>query len=204
MTAATAMLPADDYAIDQLTANQPADSEQPLRLHIGGHAPKEGWKILNVQPGPHVDYVGNCTDLSQFADGSVAEVYASHVFEHLAYMQELPPTLRDINRILTPTGSLYISVPDMECLMKLFVQPEIGFTDRFMIMRMMFGGQVDAYDYHKVGLTFEFLCHFLAHAGFPFATRVPEHRIFQDTSSLRFLGQLISLNVVAHKSNPSP
>jgi len=72
-----------------------------------------------------------------------------------------------------------------------------------MVMRMMFGGQVDDYDFHKVGLTWEFLCHFLANAGFPYATRVSEHGIFNDTSSMRFVGQLVSLNVVAHKIKPA-
>lgn len=181
--------------------DQVADTE-PLRLHIGGQAPKEGWKILNIQPGPHVDFMGSCTDLEQFSDGSVAEVYASHVLEHLDYVRELPHTLKEIHRILAPTGSLHISVPDLECLMRLYSRPNVSPNDRFMIMRMMFGGQIDAFDFHKVGLTFEFLCHFLGQAGFPAATRVAEHGLFEDTSSMRFLGELISLNVIAHKSAP--
>ncbi len=173
-----------------------------LRLHIGGKLAKPGWKILNVQPGPDVDYVGSCTDLEQFGDGSVAEVYASHVFEHLSYASELPHTLKEIHRILEPTGRLFISVPDLERLMQLAQRRDLAFLDRFMVMRMMFGGQVDEFDYHKVGLTWEFLCHFLGNAGFPYATRVAEHGIFQDTSSMRFAGELISLNVIAHKGAP--
>lgn len=188
---------------DEQTCTRPSNDGEVLRLHIGGRVPKEGWKILNINPGPDVDFLGNCTDLSQFDDGSVAAVYASHVLEHLNYVEELPHTLNEINRILTPKGALYISVPDLECLIKLFIRPEITFKDRFMIMRMMFGGQTDAYDFHKVGLTFEFLCGFLKGAGFLYATRAPEFGLFNDTSSMRFLGQLISLNVIAHKSNPS-
>ncbi len=186
-----------------LSDDAPVADAEPLRLHIGGQAPKEGWKILNIQPGPHVDFIGSCTDLEQFADGSVAEVYASHVLEHLDYVRELPHTLKEIHRILEPTGSLHISVPDLECLMKLYARPNVSPNDRFMIMRMMFGGQTDAFDFHKVGLTFEFLCHFLGQAGFPAATRVAEHGLFPDTSSMRFLGELISLNVIAHKSAPA-
>jgi len=187
-----------------LSGDNPGTDAEPLRLHIGGKAPKEGWKILNIQSGPHVDFIGSCTDLEQFADESVAEVYASHVLEHLDYVQELPHTLKEIHRILAPNGSLYISVPDLECLMKLYVQPGVSINDRFMIMRMMFGGQTDAFDFHKVGLTFDFLCHYLGQAGFPSATRVAELGLFPDTSSMRFLGQLISLNVIAHKSHPAP
>lgn len=32
----------------------------PFRLNIGGEVARDGWKILNIQPGPHVDFVGNC------------------------------------------------------------------------------------------------------------------------------------------------
>jgi predicted SAM-dependent methyltransferase len=186
-----------------ISSADPVADKEPLRLHIGGKTPKVGWKILNIQPGPNVDFIGSCTDLEQFADGSVAEVYASHVLEHLDYVRELPHTLKEIHRILEPTGSLHISVPDLECLMKLYLQPNVSPNDRFMIMRMMFGGQTDAFDFHKVGLTFEFLCHFLGQAGFPAATRVAEHGLFEDTSSMRFLGELISLNLIAHKSKPA-
>ena len=56
-------------------------SDVPLRLHIGGETAKEGWTILNVQPGPHVDTLGDCRDLSAYSDGAVTEIYASHVFE---------------------------------------------------------------------------------------------------------------------------
>ena len=54
-----------------------------MKLHIGGEAQKDGWKILNIQPKEGVDYIGSITDLSQFENESVDEVYASHVFEHV-------------------------------------------------------------------------------------------------------------------------
>ena len=52
---------------------------EPIKLHIGGTSAKDGWKILNILPGPSVDILGTCTDLSMFADGTVDVVYASHV-----------------------------------------------------------------------------------------------------------------------------
>ena len=39
-----------------------------MKLHIGGKTPKEGWKILNIQKGISVDYIGDIRDLSQFDD----------------------------------------------------------------------------------------------------------------------------------------
>src|SRR5262245_348763 len=187
-------------ALRPSAADEPRADSESIRLHIGGQVAKPGWKILNVQPGPAVDYVGSCTDLSAFADASVEEVYGSHVFEHLDYASELPDTLAQIHRILVPGGRLHISVPDLEVLCRLLVDGRLPLQDRFLVMRMMFGGQTDPFDYHKVGLTWEFLCSFLTRAGFHSASRIPEHGLFNDTSSMRFYGQLISLNVRADKA----
>ena len=47
----------------------------PVRLHIGGQVAHPDWKILDVRPGPNVDYVGHCADLSEFDD----EIGRAHV-----------------------------------------------------------------------------------------------------------------------------
>jgi predicted O-linked N-acetylglucosamine transferase (SPINDLY family)/predicted SAM-dependent methyltransferase len=169
------------------------------RLHIGGREPKPGWHILNVQPGPHVDFVGNCVDLSMFPDGSVEEIYASHVFEHLGFRTELPRALREVQRILTPSGRLRISVPDLEALSRLLVSPEVPKNQRFSLMMHLFGAQEDPYDQHRVGFTEEILGMFLKRAGFVRMKRVSEFGLFDDFSSYRRFGVLISLNVEAYK-----
>jgi len=110
----------------------------PLRLHIGGRVRRKGWKVFNFEPGPHVDHVGDCRNLSKFADGSVAEIYASHVFEHFGYFDELPQVLGECFRVLSDDGSLRISVPNLEILCRLFLRPELGAEQRFHIMRMIF------------------------------------------------------------------
>ena len=51
------------------------------RLHIGGKIKIPGWEIIDVNPGPHVDHVGNAADLSRFESGTFSEIYASHVLE---------------------------------------------------------------------------------------------------------------------------
>lgn len=171
----------------------------PLRLHIGGMEAREGWKILNVQPGPGVDFVGDCLDLGQFGDDSVSEIYASHVLEHLGYRTELRQALREARRVLIPGGTFRISVPDFEVLCRLFLLPTLNIEQRFHVMSMAFGGQLDAHDYHKTGLTWEFLSNYLHEAGFTQIRRVQEFGLFRDCSSLRFEGRLISLNVEARK-----
>jgi predicted SAM-dependent methyltransferase len=173
---------------------------EPLRLHLGGEEAKPGWKILNVQPGPAVDFVGDCSDLSAFADGSVDDIYASHVLEHLDYANKLPRALAEFHRVLKPGGRVRISVPDFDILCRLFIDAQPRLLDRIMIMRMVFGGQLDPYDFHYVGLSFDLLGDLLAKAGFSHFERVSEFGLFRDTSSMRFQDTLISLNLVVYKA----
>lgn len=170
-----------------------------MRLHIGGHATHADWKILDVQPGPHVDYVGHCGDLSAFGDDSILEIYASHVIEHLGFVDELPQALREFYRALAPGGALRVSVPDLAVLCELFTDPALEFTERFQVMRMMYGGQIDAADFHRVGLNEEFLRDYLLAAGFVEITRVGNFGLFNDTSSMTVKARPISLNLIARK-----
>lgn len=180
--------------------SKPVIETQLIRLNIGSKEARNGWKILNIQPGPGVDYVGNCTTLGQFADNSIGEIYASHVLEHLSYQKELDQACQEMYRVLSPGGLLRISVPDLDVLCRLFMDPTLTLDQRFFVMRMMFGGQVDDHDFHKVGLSWEFLSYYLSQSGFREIRRVTEFDLFPgDCSSIRFGNQLISLNLEARK-----
>ena len=180
------------------TVERPRD-DKPLRLHIGGEQRHPDWKIVNVTASEATDYVRSCTDLTLFASESVTEIYASHVLEHLGYKRDLPRALREFHRVLVPGGRLSISVPDLQVLCGLFLDPALEPQERFMVMRMMFGGQMNAADFHYVGLSEEFLSDFLQKAGFVEATRVSAFGLFEDTSNLEMRGRPISLNMTARK-----
>jgi predicted SAM-dependent methyltransferase len=175
----------------------------PLRLHVGGEVRKDGWINFNIQSGPAVDLVGSCTNMMQLSDASFVEIYASHVLEHLSYADELHQALAEFHRVLVPGGRLMVSVPDFALLCRLFLADGLTAQQRFEIMRMIFGGQMDAHDLHKVGLTLEFLDSYLRHAGFVSVDRVPTFDLFEDTSRLKVAGHLISLNIVARKAGPA-
>jgi predicted SAM-dependent methyltransferase len=191
----------DDLELMLTMAEQTNQSNQPLRLNIGGTESRAGWKILNIQPGPNVDFIGDCTDLSQFASDSVDEVYASHVYEHLNYMVELPKALAEVFRVLKPGGTFKVGVPDLDVLCRLYIHPGLNFPDRYFVMRMIYGGQTDPYDFHKVGLNWEILTTLLANTGFKTARRVKFFELFNDCSAIVFAGEPISLNVEASKSS---
>jgi len=173
-----------------------------LKLHIGGQEPHPDWKILDIENRPEVDFVGDAANLKQFEDNSVEAIYASHVLEHFFYGldNELINTLTEWHRVLKPDGKLLISVPDLQTLCWLYTSPDLNPLDRYHLMRIMFGGQTNQYDVHKVGFDFDTLGMYLADIGFTQYERVSEFNLFEkDCSSLRLWGTLISLNVVATK-----
>jgi len=169
-----------------------------MKLHIGGEEIKEVWKILNAQNKPGVDYIGDISDLSQFQDNSVTAVYASHVLEHVN-QKNILSTLKGIYRILCPAGNFYISVPDMDILSHLFISPLASKEDKYLIMRMMFGGQTDQFDFHYFGWNQQFIYDFLKQCSFSDAKRVLSFDFFDDTSNMRLFGAPVSLNVIATK-----
>jgi len=180
-------------------APAPQIVSKPRRLHIGGKEKKEGWEILDALPGAHVDHVCNATDLSLFADETFSEIYASHVVEHLDYKDVLQSTLAEWCRVLCKGGKMYVSVPDLDVLARLFIAPELNVNERYHVMRMIFGGHMDQYDYHVVGLNQEFLTHLLKDAGFSNIQKQVPFGLFQDCSGLQLHNQFISLNMTAEK-----
>ena len=143
-----------------------------IKLHIGGKEQKEGWKILNKINAPNVDYHKDLNDLSEFPDECCSVIYGSHVFEHID-QRNIVNVLKQTKRMLTPFGVLMISVPNMDVLCKLFIDPELDYNDKFHVMRMLFGGQTDEYDYHYIGLNFDILSNYLKIAGFKNVFKVP-------------------------------
>ena len=155
---------------------------------------------MNAQPRPGVDVVGLVTDLSMFADGSVSEVYASHVYEHLGMRKELQTALNEVARVLKPGGTLSIAVPDLEILMKIFIDPQLPPDQRQYVQMMICGGQIDEYDFHKCGFTFDLLGARLHSHGFCNIRRVESFGLFEDTSKKMFDDVCISLNMQCNKS----
>jgi predicted SAM-dependent methyltransferase len=71
-------------ALDRIPDEQTAQAAHP------GQRTESGMENSQYTTRHHVDDVGNCTTLTQFADTSICELYASHVLEHLGFRIELP------------------------------------------------------------------------------------------------------------------
>jgi len=169
-----------------------------MKLHIGGKEKKEGWSILNIQKNDGVDFVGDISDLTQFKDNSINEIYASHVFEHIN-QKNIKKTLIGIHRVLINDGKFYISVPDMDVLCKMFLDKNNNPKIKIHALRMIFGGQTDEHDFHYFGYNFDLLNNFLKSAGFKDIEKVKTFSLFNDTSDFAPYGEPISLNIIAIK-----
>ncbi|MDD2273739.1 MAG: methyltransferase domain-containing protein [Desulfuromonadaceae bacterium] len=170
------------------------------RLHIGALHSTPGWESLNAQPLAGIDHVCDAGNLTCFADGTFAELYASHVLEHFDYRDEFAMVLAEWFRVLAPGGRLFVSVPDMDIICRMYCdRVRFDSNDRYMLMRMILGGHSDQYDYHHAAYNEELLVHYLSAAGFNKITRQEEFGLFDDTSAMRFHGELISLNLTAEK-----
>jgi predicted SAM-dependent methyltransferase len=90
------------------------------------------------------------------ADGSLDEIRASHVLEHLTF-REVCEALRDWSRALKPGGTLKVAVPD--------VDKALAADDGKRLFYLM-GGQTDEHDIHRSAYDAERLEAVLADAGF--------------------------------------
>ncbi len=170
------------------------------KLHIGGQVKHPEWEIMDANDSNIVDHIGNANDLTKFKDNTFEALYSSHVLEHFSYHLELPQVLAEWYRVIKPGGTVYASVPNLDILCELFLnKTELSSDDRFLVMRMMYGGQIDAYDFHKIGYDPEILAHFLGKAGFKNIRKVENFGLFNDTSNMEFAGKRISLNLIAEK-----
>ena len=81
----------------------------PLRLNLGSGSTRiAGFTNVDLNAAEDVDVVADVRELPYF-DSSVAEIYASHILEHIDYDY---PVLEEWARVLVPGGLLTVSVPD--------------------------------------------------------------------------------------------
>ena len=168
-----------------------------VRLHLAGTDAREGWKIVAREAGTDVDVVDDPRNLESFSDASVDSIYAAWFYQRLSFRDELPGALAAAARVLKPGGTLRIAVPDFNVLCNLLMDPSVPKKEKFSLMALLYGDQSAADRFNRVGLTTEFLAAFLRQAGFTQARRVPSFGLFNDMSSAKRFGRVISLNILA-------
>ena len=179
-----------------------SDADAPkefIRLHIGGSEVKPGWTLMNRHAKPGVDVVGDGSDLSMFANHSVAEIYAPFVYQRFGFRTELPNALLEAFRVLIPGGVLRLCVPNLENIAKLFSEAKIETQHRYQLTTLLYGEQLDENDFNRSAWAFELLAHMLDLMGFRKIASQTPFDLFNDVSSLNFGNVSLSLNMICEK-----
>lgn len=143
-----------------------------IRLNLGaGQRRLDGFLNIDIRPQFEPDIIGDVTDLSQFADGSVDEIRMDAVYEHI-YPHKRQQALQEWLRVLKPDGRLVINwVPDFDAMVKLYggvgPSPQFPTFDIEMVRRLFYGAAPkDEPSLHKDVFTTDKIVHELTEAGF--------------------------------------
>jgi predicted SAM-dependent methyltransferase len=92
-------------------------SKEPLRLHLGcGQRRLDGFINIDVNPSSATDYVADVARLP-CRDNSVERIESYHMIEHIP-LQAVTRLLEEWRRVLRPDGSLVIECPDVDQIMR--------------------------------------------------------------------------------------
>jgi len=104
-----------------------------LRLHIGcGTRLLPGW--INIDQVARVPGVVTGIELTAlpYPDGSVDEILAEHILEHLSFAEEAQ-AWPELARVLRAGGSLTLEVPDFEWVCATFLHAEDEWRDFYIV-----------------------------------------------------------------------
>lgn len=152
---------------------------------------------MDIDPHPGVDFVGDVSDLSRFQDGSVEEIYASHILEHFSHRKTLD-VLKEWNRVLPRGGILYVGVPDFSRTIALYSRH--GLVD--WIRNFLYGDQEYKTAFHYTCFDESSLAVLLMQSGFSDVSRVERFPFGEDDCSAKvdtLDRKPVSLNMVAVK-----
>lgn len=115
-----------------------------LRLNLGSRTRKmAGYKNMDIDAHPGVDFVGDVADLSRFESGSVSSIFASNILEHFPHTKTAE-VLTEWKRVLKSGGILYLSVPDFARAVEIYRQR--GLED--WVQNFLMGDQPYATAFH--------------------------------------------------------
>jgi predicted SAM-dependent methyltransferase len=143
-------------------------SGEPVRLLLGGRTTKiTGFTNVDLYEGPEVDIHSDVSDLLMFKDGSVSEIYASHILEHFSHTKTIN-VLKEWRRVLKSGGKAYIAVPDFDATITIYLKE--GFVQ--FINNFLWGDQEYPLAYHYSGFTYPYLASRIIEAGFNDVKRI--------------------------------
>jgi len=136
------------------------------------------WKI--VDKSKKSDYIYNIKSLKEmpFENNSVDYIFCSHILEHL-YPNEIVFVLKEIYRVLKPTGIFRVTVPDFRLAMSIYICDkkqliDLDYPDKPKNLPPLGMAHLTCWIYdftrksvgHKIGFDREYLSYFLRTVGF--------------------------------------
>ncbi len=182
---------------------RPLPQDGPICLNLGGAGEGyisgkiPGFLIVDLRDVDETDIVSDISDLSFCKDGTVDAIYCSNALEHFRHTDTVK-VLREWWRTLKPGGKAYISVPDFDKAVKLYLKT--GLTG--WLQYHIWGDQAHPLNFHYINFTFSSLADACYKAGFSEIERVQSFPFgVKDASELMdtWTKTKISLNVVATK-----
>lgn len=123
-----------------------------------------------------------------YPDGSVEEIYSSHMLEHLPRGDDVK-AVAEWFRVLKPGGRIRIAVPDFDRIVEMRRKNTPGWE------HVLMGGNIDEHDLHKSVFVEDKLRYLLTHLGFDrVGSWTPE---YPDTASFP-----VSLRLGGYKPDP--
>jgi predicted SAM-dependent methyltransferase len=138
-----------------------------IRLNLGGAGEGflsgkiPGFLTVDLREVPETDILGDVRDLSMFTDGTVDEIYSSNVLEHFPHVDTIN-VLKEWCRVLKPGGKLWLSVPDFDATVKLYLKEGLVPWVKYLA----WGDQAHPLNYHYINFTFGSLALDASKAGF--------------------------------------
>jgi len=177
-------------------------------IHLGcGNTPIKGFLNIDANLFSKCDAISGINKI-KLARDSVDCIYSSHVFEHIPRHDALNVLFKWC-KVLRPGGKLYLCIPDLEALIKIYLKNLTNFESEKaqynieLAAGIMYGGQSNKYDYHFFGYSFLIIEKMLKSIGFKDIKRFnPDDLTFKDfvdASSAVVEGVPVSLNIMATK-----
>jgi predicted SAM-dependent methyltransferase len=181
----------------------------PRRVHVGcGGVHIPGFVNVDIDPTTRADVIADIR-LRRFPDGFADTIYACHVLEHMAH-DEVPGVLAAWHRVLAPDGVLYVSVPDLDRIVRIYTANWQHFQTRPNTpwIGLIYGGQEDPYDFHRTGFNLCWMTELLERAGFCDVEEYPHEPhpfgVIDASLAREPFGEYVSLNVRARRRRRSP
>lgn len=182
---------------------RPLPQDGPICLNLGGAGEGfisgkiPGFLTVDLRDVPDTDIVSDISDLSWIENERVDKIYCSNALEHFP-IHQTKSVLAEWSRVMKPKGKLYVSVPDFDANVRLYLKT--GLTG--WLQYLIWGDQKGPLNYHYINFTFGTLAGLLADVGFKDVKRVTDFGFgVEDASTHRdnWFKIPISLNVEATK-----